>query len=276
MQVQRAAGTPCWACGEPTIASARSPALVECPACGLAFQPERAREELRALYRDSYFADYEGGDYAEAESARRREASVRLRFVEQYAEGGRLLELGCAAGYFLAEARAAGFEVAGVEASATMARLARERFGVAVEAGFVDEIALPAATYDVVCAWHVLEHIPEPLVDLQRLHRCLRPGGLLFVEVPNFASVRARREGVRWRPLDLSHHVVQFSPDALAALLRSAGFELCAVDTVPFAVYRPPLRALAAHARQGMILRGWPLGADPVKHELVRAVARAA
>ena len=265
----------CWACGGNAVpAGDLAPlAMWACPACGLAFQPER-EDDPGALYGGDYFATYERGrPYASRGAARRFEASVRLAFVRRFVRAGQLLELGAAAGHFLTQARDSGFTVLGVEPSGDMARIARER-SVEVVVARIEDVELPKGQFDAVCGWHVLEHVPEPLPTVARLRQALRPGGYAFFEVPNYASVRARRDLAAWQHLDPLHHVAQYTPTAVRALLERAGLRVLEVMTVPWAVYKRLPRKLLSYARQSLILGRSTFGNHPSKHELLRVVAQ--
>lgn len=276
--------TNCWACGaQAELTSEFAPAIfARCPSCGLRFQPSRSAEELRHLYGGEYFEEYPGADapYGANVADRRHEARIRLRYVQRRVAGGRLLEIGAAEGYFLELAGDAGFDAFGVEPAEEAAAVGRQRADLKIATGFVEEVELPAAPFDVACAWHVLEHISEPMAALQRIRRALAGSGLLFLEVPNADGVLARRGGASWPPLQPEHHVGQYGPRSLSALLARAGFEVEDVRTVPFFHYvRPGARLrptmLAAHARQSARLRTLPFAGHPTKHDLLRAVARA-
>ena len=152
--------------------------------------------------------------------------------------------------------------------------LARRLAEVEVHASSVEDASLPEREFDVVCGWHVLEHIANPLSTLQRLRRAIAPAGVALFEVPNFQSVRGQRERLAWRLLQPTHHVAQYGPRSLAQLLARAGFDDVEVETVPWAVYRRWPRSVASHLKQAVVLRSWPAGSHPAKHELLRAVAR--
>jgi 2-polyprenyl-3-methyl-5-hydroxy-6-metoxy-1,4-benzoquinol methylase len=263
----------CWACGAPAVPlDGYGGALHRCTECDLAFQPGRSRAEVGRLYDAAYLSRQGLG--AEAAGDRVFDAAVRLRLVQRYARSGRLLEVGTGGGYFLAAAADAGFDAVGLEPAAEAARDVSERVGVPVAASALEDAELEPASFDVACAWHVVEHLVEPLPALAKLRAALRPGGHVLVELPNFAGVRARRDRERWPPLDLEHHVGQYGPRSLRALLERAGLADVDVTTVPFATYRRPARALLSHAKHAVLLRGWPAGPHPWKHDLLRAVAR--
>jgi SAM-dependent methyltransferase len=259
----------CWACGAPVSGGDE----VVCAACGLRFSPHRAA----AAHDEAYFEHYAGGAYDAQEDARRYEAAKRVQLLRRNVGGQalnkRLLEVGAAGGWFLEAAAAAGFDGFGIEPADSEAARARAR-GLDVRTGTIEEADLPEGELDAVCAWHVIEHIPRPLGALQRLRTALRPGGVLLVEVPNVASVTARRMGEAWPHLDRAHHVAHFTPDAMRALLERAGFERVDVSTFPGSGY-VPLTAGQFVASLGEAARIGALPRRPHRwrHELIRAVA---
>jgi 2-polyprenyl-3-methyl-5-hydroxy-6-metoxy-1,4-benzoquinol methylase len=271
----------CWACG---AAAAPDPAwlpieLHRCPACGLLFSPDRSASDLQRLYDAGYFDEYPGGEgYEEDPAQRRYEADRRIELVRRYRTHGRLLEIGAAAGHFVEAARDAGFDPTGVEPAEDLARRATERLGLPVLAGFIETVDLPDDSFDVACAWHVVEHVSDPLPALERVRGMLHAGGHLLVEVPNIASVYARRRGKGWANLDIRHHVGHYTPAALRALLERAGFTVLATETFPMRGYLRPGRALrprevAAAAKEAALLRAHPRRPHRWKHEMLRAAA---
>jgi SAM-dependent methyltransferase len=274
--------TRCWVCGEPAYGATDYPQvrLSRCPGCGFLFQPELPVEELRSGHDADYFEHYTaGGDYDSQGAQRRHEARIRLSWMRRHGcAGGHLLEVGVARGDFLAEARKAGFAPVGIEPEPSTAAEAMRRSGADVLIGWAEEVELAPASFDAVCLWHVLEHIPEPRPVLEALRRSLKPGGLFFCEVPNAGSVMARVQGDGWEYLDPSHHVGFFDPSTLRRVLESTGYDTVETDTIPMFRYaRPSLstllrrlpRRLAFSLRAGVR----PLAAHPEKQDLLRAVA---
>jgi|tagenome__1003787_1003787.scaffolds.fasta_scaffold20967144_3 SAM-dependent methyltransferase len=281
-RTQEAAATSlCWACGGPSAPTQtyRPVVLQQCASCGLIFAPQRTAGEAHDLYKgDDYFAHYPGGMVEEsATSLRLQEARVRLRLVRRYVPSGRLLEIGAAGGHFLAEARRGGYDVIGIEPTDNAAAAARERFDLEVVQGFVEDVELPAGSLDVACAWHVIEHITEPLNALRHIRRWLKPAGYLVIEVPNLASHQARRKGTRWAMLHHDHHVAHYCPAAIRRLLERAGYEVRLVQTVAYTMYRPrhsPMAWVSA-ARQLALTRLAPWRPHASAYELMQVVAQA-
>jgi SAM-dependent methyltransferase len=194
--------------------------VLSCRACGGGWQdPPPAPESVAAAYREM-----RDELYLAQERARRRSLGRAVALLARRAGGrrGRLLDVGCSAGLFGELARAAGWEVLGVEPSRWLADRARERLGDAVLCARLEEVALPAESFDAVCLWDVLEHVSDPQAFLARAAAALRPGGLLALNVPNLQSWIARALGRRW-PLLLPEHLFFFSPASLRLLLGRQG-----------------------------------------------------
>lgn len=266
----------CWACGGAArpAADLRLYSIYECASCGFGLQPDR-RIDVSQLYGTDYFATYQGGrPYARNDPERRLEARARLKFVRRFVRDGRLLEIGAAAGHFVAEASRAGFAAIGVEPNAEMVRFGREQLEADMRVGRAEEAGSLVRDVDVLCAWHVLEHLASPKETLEQLRVVMRTEGLIFLEVPNFASVRAKRDRARWQHLHPIHHVSQYTPDAIRALLRRTGFEPLDVVTVPWAEYLRWPRSLVSYGKQALVVGRSTLRTDPWKHELLRVVAQ--
>jgi SAM-dependent methyltransferase len=140
-------------------------------------------------------------------------------------EPGRLLDVGCAHGFFLDEARRTGWNVTGVEIAGAAATYARDRLGIEVHDDL--EALLPgrSGAYDVVTLFQVVAHLVDPRAVLSRVHDLLTPGGLLVVETPNRGSRAARVLGRHWHLATPPSIVCMFDPPSLTRLLRAAGFE---------------------------------------------------
>jgi 2-polyprenyl-3-methyl-5-hydroxy-6-metoxy-1,4-benzoquinol methylase len=273
----------CWGCGSEAAApDPRYPVTGywRCDACGLLFAPDRGSAEAEsALYDAGYFAEYPGGeDYESDDDQRRFEAGVRLPFVRRQRPSGRLLEIGAAAGHFLRAAADAGYDVVGIEPAAEVAARGAAREGVDLRPGLLETADLPEGAFDVVCAWHVLEHIPEPRGAVERMAALLAPGGALCLEVPNVTSALSERDGEQWFHLDPRHHVNQFTPAALRGLLERSGLQVTMIGTVSALRYLRPARALhprglAAMVKETLAVGAPPFRGHPNRHELLRMAA---
>jgi 2-polyprenyl-3-methyl-5-hydroxy-6-metoxy-1,4-benzoquinol methylase len=183
---------------------------------------------------------------------------TRLEAVPPYRARGRLLDVGCGSGTYLRAMRDLGWEVCGVEVNAEAARLARERWGLDVRQGTLEEAGLPGSEFDVITFWHTLEHLPSPRRALAECRRLLRPGGLIMLETPNCAGPGARLFGERWFHLDAPRHLYAFTPDTLRRLLAQLGFTAVQVWPVANALGLAGSLQLIWDEKRGRVGgRGW-------------------
>jgi len=209
--------------------------FVRCHVCGSTFvHPLPSAEELAAHYQASaYFAgDEECGyyDYADMYKALAPHFERRLRVITSHTgRSGRLLDFGCAAGYFLEIARARGWQVAGVEIAPSMAREAARRSGAPVTTSLSD---IPGDLFDVITMWDVIEHLPDTLAVLKQLRDRLRPGGVLMLSTPNAGHWQAFRETETWIHYRPPSHLVLFTAEGITHVLQRAGFERVVIQKV--------------------------------------------
>ena len=144
---------------------------------------------------------------------------------------GTLLDIGAGRGRFVAHARAAGWDAAGLEPSLRGIEAARAR-GIELRRGEIDDADIAPGSLDAATLWHVLEHVDEPAAALARIAGWLAPGGTLLVGVPNLASVQARAGGARWYHLDVPRHRTHFTVAGLHALLRAHSLQPAATHHV--------------------------------------------
>ena len=137
---------------------------------------------------------------------------------------GRLLDVGCGKGDYLAEQRRLGWQGAGIEINPFAVQYARGHLDLDVFEGDFASWDLPSASFDIVTMWWYLEHVADPVRVLELARHVLKPNGLLALGVPNWASLDAKIFGRAWYHLDTPRHLYMFTPTTLQALLRRAGF----------------------------------------------------
>ena len=143
---------------------------------------------------------------------------------------GSWLDVGCGRGELLAVAAERGWRATGVEPVRDAAEHARS-LGLDVRQATLEDSGLPQHSFDVVSAFHVVEHMPDALGFVRSVSRWVRPGGHVLFEVPNFRSFDRRNNGDGWRGLRPLEHIGHFSPATLRRLLEAAGLEDVRVRT---------------------------------------------
>ena len=228
--------------------------IVRCADCGHMQVDPLPEEEL--LEED--YAGVSEGAYLDEEPGQRATARRALDRIERHVSRGALCDLGCWVGFLAAEARARGWRAAGVEPSRFASQLARERLGLEVQTATIGAAELPQGSFDALVMGDVIEHLPNPLATLERARGLLRPGGVLYLALPDAGSAVARRLGARWWSV-LPTHVQYFTRASLATLLARRGFVVEWMGTAPkaFSVryylgrlegYSPPLASAAVGA----------------------------
>jgi SAM-dependent methyltransferase len=198
--------------------------ILQCSNCGLG-RAETPGFDPAAYYTADYFSGRHADGYADylgAEPVLRREFARSVDFIRRYRRGGKLLELGCAYGFFLAEA-ARHFDVAGIELAADAAEHGR-RAGLNVLQGTTDEAKLrQIGPVDVIVLFDVIEHLPDPRETLALCRRHLNPGGIIVITTGDFGSLAARLTGARWRLMTPPQHLWFFTRQSMHRLAFGLG-----------------------------------------------------
>jgi SAM-dependent methyltransferase len=217
--------------------------ILQCSVCGLG-RTNCAGFDLHNYYTEGYFSGVHSDGYADyrgSEPVLRREFARTVQFIRGLRDGGRLLEIGCAFGFFLEEAR--GFyDVAGIEIADAAVAFCQSR-GLAVINGVAEESTFrQLGMFDVIVLLDVVEHLPDPRSCLALCRRHLNPGGIIVISTGDFASIYARLAGRKWRLMTPPQHLWFFTPESMRRLSHSLGLQLQTYDhpwkVVPLALVK--------------------------------------
>ncbi|HXJ82001.1 MAG TPA: class I SAM-dependent methyltransferase [Candidatus Methylomirabilis sp.] len=244
-----------WSTADRAFAVPGRYSVVRCLGCGFLYQRPRVRDEnLADCYPDHYprhqepspripfkgsaarvkaarwalatalhYAAFQGATAGIATRLRARLLLRRLRWdCPPWTGQGRYLDVGCGSGGSLGAAKALGWRVTGIEMDRAAAERAR-RFTEDIHAGDILGVSLPGGSFDVVTAFHVLEHVPDPVAVVRRMLAWLAPGGLAIIEVPNAGGLGASLFGPAWSGLELPRHLCHFTPGTLGRAVEQAG-----------------------------------------------------
>ncbi len=166
-----------------------------------------------------------------------RDNRASWEFLSKYADTPRsIIDIGCGNGHLLYQAREAGWTVRGMELSADAAENIRNDTGIeVVVSNFLEYEPTSDEQYDVVVLRHVLEHLPDSILAMQKINALLKDCGLALLEFPNTRSLgyglkrilknrglRNRKFSPEWRPGHVNEHCRQ----SFKYLLDRTGFEL--------------------------------------------------
>lgn len=211
--------------------------LERCANCDLVFA--NPLETPPELYHAAYSSPthWYQGYYRQAKEIPKRRFHVawawRHFFNLVHGNGGRLLDIGCSTGAFMAAASDRGWKPEGIDVSKEAVEVAREATGAVVHTGTLQSCNFPDDTFEVVSSWEVLEHVTDPIAFAKEVYRVLKPGGYWTISTPNWRSrwERATTEVSRRPPF----HVTYWNAKTLGRLLRETGFEVIATREKPFA-----------------------------------------
>jgi len=248
--------------------------LVRCLRCGLVYVNPRPTVEAIDAY---YPSTYESSAPLLLENL-----SWPRRWLVQYGlwkrcrplllrrPPGKVLDVGCGTGHFLAAIEKYGhWETVGIDRNPQAVTFAREALNVEAHVGRIEENSFPDQAFDVVTMWDSLEHFHHPRRVLLEIRRILKPEGHLLLRVPSLDSLDARLFGPYWAGLDAPRHLTVFSRETVTRLLRKTGFVVERVWCMSgsHASFVISLRFLLEHRKQtgklGRLLQGTiasPLG----------------
>lgn len=211
-------------------------ALVTCQKCRVvAFSPRPTAEELKAFY-DDYHDNFSKSTMADSNFAQQRYRELEeclQRYALKLAKKTEktLLDIGCGTGNFLQVAQKAGWQITGTEIASRATSLASQNVGNHILQGDIVDLDLPTSSYDLITNYHVIEHLLDPVAQLQRCHELLAPDGILFIETPNIQSLGSKIKGKNWSHIIPPEHIIYFSPASLKYALEQAGFKQFFVRT---------------------------------------------
>ncbi|MCB9423030.1 MAG: class I SAM-dependent methyltransferase [Ardenticatenaceae bacterium] len=197
--------------------------IVECNHCGFVYaNPRWSNEKLLEAY-----TAVEDLTYLQEREGRELTFQKHLQALEKHtgpANGRSLLDIGAYIGVFVETAVAAGWNACGVEPSDWAAAEA-QKHGIKVIQGTQDAPEIVGQQFDIITLWDVIEHVDDPMEELTKALRRLKPGGWLAVHTMDIDSLTAHLMGPRW-PWLMDMHLFFFSQKTMAAMLEKIGYEV--------------------------------------------------
>ena len=205
----------------------------QCQTCGFQF--------MNPPYSDSYLNKYyafymEKEDFEFWHDALFYGHNFYFSLIEKYISPGRLLDIGCGNGHLIKAALERGWETEGFDVDPKTTTKVSERYNVKAHHGDFLQIDFKENNYDLITMHQVLEHLKYPNDYLDKINTLLRPGGGLFVALPNIRSLSNRfkhvleRAGLKKKHVgkyyETSHHLMYFDPTTLPILLDRHGFDV--------------------------------------------------
>jgi SAM-dependent methyltransferase len=208
---------------------ARVFAVARCRSCGFKFLNPRPKEDsIEEFYRDDFYSAPDSPAqkiWAPLFSLIRK---AFIRRLKRYKPGGRLLDIGCGSGELLSLAFSQGYDVYGVEPCPQAKNHFFTDINHKISNKTLRECAFTGAYFDIVLLYQSLEHVHELDTTLKEISRVTKPGGFLFISVPNSDFFEARLFGRYYYNLEVPRHLYFFNRASLNALLNKYGWEKAA------------------------------------------------
>jgi len=260
----------CPACGTAADATADhlGYCLATCGGCALWFWAQRSAADYEAVYETPEYQEVQTADLeATTDPSHFVRHPTYAAFFRQVraANGARLLDLGCGVGRFLRAAHSLGWDVRGIDTSARAIEIGARTAGFPMTTETLEQLRDAGATFDVVTAFEVLEHLEQPVEMLRSVISVLQPGGRFFCTVPNRLSPTVRTTRRQdWLP---PVHLQFFTVEAMRRMLERVGLADIRTGYVwadawpPFGLSTGALRRVAGY---GLRRLSGKLKPDPV------------
>lgn len=195
--------------------------IVRCLKCGLIYV--NPQENIRGVYLK--YRNMKDDIYLSEEKGRRLAARMLLKKISRYKRKGKILDIGCATGFFLDEAKKAGWETYGVELSSWAAEYGRKNFALNIFEGVLKEAHFLNNYFDAIVMMDSIEHLTNPKKTLEEIRRIIKPNGTLCVSTPDIDSFLSKLLGARWWGIQQSH-LYYFSRRTMDKMLDVVGFKV--------------------------------------------------
>lgn len=203
--------------------------FVKCNHCTMVYLNPVFKDDELALY----YQNNTGMQAAAHESENdfyRTIYSKGLDLIEAQTSIGKILDIGCSGGFFLDLAKARGWQTYGLELNKTEVAIAKKK-GHQIQESTLEDWDVPGC-FEAICLWDVFEHIKDGAAMLTCLAKMLKPGGVIFLQIPNAASLAARILHEKCNMFDGIEHVNLYNPKTLQQLAQQQGFIIPLLHTV--------------------------------------------
>jgi len=207
-----------------------------CPKCHLCWLDfnEDYQNFLHSYYEKGYFqGDIKYRAYANYEEDKKtiqRNMNNYLNKIKKFKSSGKILDVGCATGYFLEVAQEEKFHPYGIDVSHYAIDIAKKKFHENVQCSSIASSKLNNQNFDIITMFDILEHLKEPIEDLKILHKSLKDDGLLVIQTGDTKSTWAKTMKHNWHFYAPPQHLYFYSAKNINTLLSKAGFQVIKIE----------------------------------------------
>jgi len=201
--------------------------IVQCNKCKVSFlNPTPSVAYIDTIYSKSYYESW--GLFNDEPLVKKMKLSTfrkRINTIEKLVPIGKILDVGCATGYFLEVARDRGWITYGVEVSKFAAEIANSKRGLEIYNGMLEDVEYSPNTFQAITLFDYLEHIIDPIRIMKIVFKFLDKGGIVYLTTPNISSITHFLMKEKWTHFKIEH-LFYFNPNSIKYLLNKIGFQL--------------------------------------------------
>lgn len=229
---------PFLVCVDHTV-SKKEFAIRKCTSCGFKFTSPRPEDaDLGAYYKAESYVSHSDTKKGLINTlyhwVRSYTLIKKLQLVMHYTKlkKGKILDYGAGTGAFLDTCKKNGWDASGIEPDEDARKVMQEKFSISSYQNLSAAMEQKALfDFDVITAWHVLEHVPDLKETIEILKSSLKEKGKLIVALPNPTSYDATVYNSSWAAYDVPRHLWHFAPADIERLMKDMGFKL--IKTLP-------------------------------------------
>lgn len=207
-------------------------AIAECNACTVRFtQNVPGAASILPYYKSENYISHSNTSKGLINRlyqwVRKRTIRSKARLVKKATgiDKGQLLDVGSGTGAFVNEMIQQGWQVTGLEPDNDARQLAKQMYNADLD-DVTRLYKLPAASFDAITLWHVLEHVHDLQAYVQQLKNLLKENGRIFIALPNYTSKDAGIYKDYWAAYDVPRHLYHFSPRSMQVLMEKNSLKL--------------------------------------------------
>lgn len=209
--------------------------LKQCKYCGLVRADDRYfQTDSKKIYTDEYFNGLDYLNYSAEEVALKHNFNSRIKLIKTFKKTGKLLDIGCAYGYFLEIAKQNKYLPTGIELNKQIAGIAEKQSGCKVLNGDFAKLNIKKNSFDIITMLDTIEHFKSPEIYVKKAKTVLKNGGVLVIETGNIEALLPKLQKEKWRLITPPTHLYYFSKHTLRLLLEKEGYKVQSVVDVGF------------------------------------------
>jgi len=200
--------------------------LKQCTSCKFVFvDPLPSIETQEKYYEESHTKGLYRIHSDDDKILREKLNHYRFNEISKYSHDGKVLDVGCAAGFFLDQAKKSGLSCFGVELSNEAAQKAKKNHNN-IFVGKLEDAKYENLFFDIVTMYDIIEHVTDINSTIREIHRITKPNGLIVISTPDISSWHAKVMGKNWGMITPFEHLYYFSKENMKSFLIKHGFEI--------------------------------------------------